>query len=113
MAEMFFHLQRGQPVFPSKLRFMCFERRGRTAATLSLPAPPDLAGLGFATARYGQLSYAKPVQEYPSTRQFAAAAHFLEFVRSTSPAPATPAPILFCSATESPLVPSPSPGTMA
>jgi len=79
LSEMYFHLLRGQPVFPSKLRFVLFELEVQTAATLSLPGLPDVAALGLDTSRYGQISYAERVQEYPSTQQLAEAAQFLDF----------------------------------
>jgi hypothetical protein len=79
LCEMYFHLLRGQPVFPSKLRFTLFELEVQTAATLSLPGLPNLTALGLDISRYSQLSYAERVQEYPSTQQLGEAAHFLDF----------------------------------
>jgi len=78
MAEMYFHLLRGQPVFPSKVRYMLYELKVELSATLKLTTMSDLAALGLDVSRFGQLSYAERVQEYPRTQQIAEVAHFLD-----------------------------------
>ncbi len=78
IAEMYFHLLRGQPIVPSKVRFSLHELRVELSGTLHLPTLPDLAALGLDTSRYGQLSYDERVQEYPRTQEIAEVAHFLD-----------------------------------
>lgn len=77
LAEMFFHLGRGQPVFPSKLRFSLHELSVSLAAVPRLAALDDLAALGLDAARFGQLSYNGRAAEYPRSQEIAEAAHFL------------------------------------
>jgi hypothetical protein len=78
VAEMYFHLLRGQPVFPSRLRYRLYELKVELSAALALPALSDLAAIGLDTSRYGQLSYAERAQEYPRTQEIGEAAHFLD-----------------------------------
>jgi RES domain-containing protein len=78
IAEMYFHLLRGQPVFPSKVRFTLYELKVRLAETMHLPSLPDLAKLELDTSRFGQLSYVERTQEYPRTQEIAEVAHFLD-----------------------------------
>jgi RES domain len=77
LAEMYFHLMRGQPVFPSKLRFNLFELKLDLKAVLPFPALDDLKALGLDTRRYGQLDYANRHEEYPTTQQIGEIASFL------------------------------------
>jgi RES domain-containing protein len=79
LAETHFHLMRGQPVFPSKLRFALHELSVSISDAVDLAALDDLAALGLDTKRYGQLAYEARTQEYPSSQQIAEAAHFLDF----------------------------------
>jgi len=78
LAEMYFHLLRGQPVFPSKVRYTLHELSVSLAAILRFADLTALAALGVDTARYGQLSYAGRVQEYPRTQEVGEVAHFLD-----------------------------------
>jgi RES domain-containing protein len=78
IAEMHFHLLRGQPVFPSRARFKLYELRVALNAAMRLPTLPELASLGLDTGRYGQLAYAGRMAEYPRTQQIAEVAHFLD-----------------------------------
>jgi hypothetical protein len=78
IAEMDFHLLRGQPVFPSKVRYRLHELKVELSATLQLETLPDLAALCLDTSRYGQLSYIERNQEYPRTQDIAEVAHFLD-----------------------------------
>ena len=79
IAEMYFHLMRGQPVFPSKLRYTLHELTVGLSGTLHLPTLPELAAVGLDVSRYGQLSYVERTQEYPNTQEIAEVAHFLDF----------------------------------
>ena len=78
LAEIYFHLLRGQPVFPTRVRYVLFELKVTLAATLQFPKLADLAKLELETSRYGQLSYADRTQEYPRTQDIGEVAHFLD-----------------------------------
>jgi hypothetical protein len=78
-AELYFHLSRGQPVIPSRVTYRLFELQVRVERALHLRDLDALARLGLETARYGALSYADRVQEYPRTQEIAETAHFLGF----------------------------------
>ncbi|WP_172327980.1 RES family NAD+ phosphorylase [Mangrovicoccus sp. HB161399] len=79
LEEMRFHLMRGQPVMPSKVRYS-MHRIGlvleRALRFLDLAA---LAAAGLRTESYGRLSYAGRQAEYPRTQEIGEAAHFLDF----------------------------------
>ncbi|GKY89448.1 RES family NAD+ phosphorylase [Sinisalibacter aestuarii] len=77
VAEMYFHLKRGQPVFPSQVRYRLHELDIELDATLDLSDLATIAALGVNTASYGQLSYAERADEYPRCQEVAEAAHFL------------------------------------
>ncbi len=79
LAEMHFHLGRGQPVFPSKVRYHLHEVQAALTKALKLADLAALAKLGLDTARYGQLSYQDKAGEYPRSQDIGEAAHFLEF----------------------------------
>lgn len=113
LCEMYFHLLRGQPVFPSKLRFTLFELEVQTAATLSLPGLPDLTALGWtfrATASFPMPNGCKNIHPRNS---LAKRRIFWISIPSTSPVPATPAKTSSYSAPASPQTPSRSPTTTA
>lgn len=78
LAEMYFHLLRGQPVFPSKLRFKLYELRVELSQVLDLARIDALTALGLDPARYGQLSYDERTAEYPRSQEIAEVAHFLD-----------------------------------
>lgn len=77
LAEMHFHLSRGQPVFPTKLRFGLHELRVELKEVLDFPAAADLLALGLDASLYGQALYENRQIEYPRTQDIAEAAHFL------------------------------------
>ena len=79
LAEMHFHLGRGQPVFPSKVRYHLHEVQTALSKALKLVDLAALAKLGLDMARYGQLSYQDKAGEYPRSQDIGEAAHFLEF----------------------------------
>lgn len=79
IAEMFFHLRRGQPVFPSKVRFELHELTVRFDRLLDLSDREAVARLGVDMARYGRLTYGRHNTEYPRTQEIGEVAHFLEF----------------------------------
>lgn len=79
LAEMHFHLKRGQPIFPSRVRYELHEMSLSMEAALKLLNLEDLARLGVAEDTYGRLSYQEKDAEYPRTQDIAEVAHFLEF----------------------------------
>jgi RES domain-containing protein len=79
LAEMFFHLGRGQPVFPSQVRYELNELSVALERALRLVDLAALAQLGLDTGRYGQISYESRTDEYPRSQDIAEVAHFLEF----------------------------------
>ncbi|MEX0921406.1 MAG: RES family NAD+ phosphorylase [Rhodovibrionaceae bacterium] len=78
-AEMYFHLLRGQPVFPSKVRYGLHELKVALRRCLKLLDVSALGALGVKVERFGALSYARREAEYPTTREVGEAAHFLEY----------------------------------
>lgn len=78
LSEMYFHLLRGQPVFPSKIRYVLHELHVSLKEVISLPTLADLQAIGLDTSTYGQLLYAERQLEYPRTQEIAEVAHFLE-----------------------------------
>jgi RES domain-containing protein len=79
IAEMHFHLSRGQPIFPTKVRYHVHELNVTLEHALHIPNLRSLASLGLDTSRYGQLSYHEREQEYLRTHEIAEVAHFLDF----------------------------------
>ncbi|HUZ67975.1 MAG TPA: RES family NAD+ phosphorylase, partial [Beijerinckiaceae bacterium] len=68
IAEMYFHLLRGQPLFPSMVRYTLHELKVELSEAMPLPTLSDLASIALDTSRYGQLSYLERTQEYPRTQ---------------------------------------------
>ena len=79
IAEMYFHLTRGQPVVPSRVRYRTFELSISLSRMLKLPNLDHLAGLGFDVRTFGRLSHDDRAHEYPRTQDIAETAHFLEY----------------------------------
>lgn len=79
LAEIYFHLERGQPVFPSQMEFRLYELEAVLSKALTLADMASLEALGVETATYGSLEYALREDEYRRTQEIAEAAHFLDF----------------------------------
>jgi RES domain-containing protein len=79
VAELHYHLSRGQSVFPSKMQFRRFEIRVKLSRSLRLADMTALQGLGLDSARYGAMKYDEKQEEYPRTQEIAEIAHFLNF----------------------------------
>jgi RES domain-containing protein len=79
LAEIYFHLSRGQPIIPSKVAYRLYELRVAVQRTLVLADLAAVAELGVDTARYGALSYVERLQEYPRPQEIAETAHFVGF----------------------------------
>ena len=76
LAEMSFHIRRGQPVAPSRVRFSLHEVRVRLENALNLSGREALEELGLDMTTYGQMSYVGRTAEYPRTQEIAEVAHF-------------------------------------
>lgn len=72
IAEIHFHLNRGQSVFPSRMRHDLFELKVKVQQTLVLADMDQLRRLGVEDSRYRELLYTR-------TQEIAAAAAFLGF----------------------------------
>lgn len=72
IAEVHFHLSRGQPVFPSRMRHDLHELWIRTTRTLILPNMASLVRLRVEEDRYQEILYTR-------TQEIASAAAFLGF----------------------------------
>jgi RES domain-containing protein len=72
VAEIHFHLNRGQSVFPSRMRHNLFELKVTARQTLVLADMDQLRRLGVEDGRYRELLYTR-------TQEIAAAAAFLGF----------------------------------
>lgn len=79
LAEMRFHLMRGQPVMPSRVKYNLFEVGIALRRALKLLDLAALQKVGLDTARYGQLSYEEKHAEYPRSQDIGEAAHFLDY----------------------------------
>lgn len=79
LAEMKFHLMRGQPVMPSRVVYNLFEIDLALERTLRLLDLAALQKVGLDTSRYGQLSYQEKDAEYPRSQDIGEAAHFLDY----------------------------------
>jgi RES domain-containing protein len=79
LAESWFHLSRGQPVLPSKIRKRIHRIAARLDRVLDLSTGDKLSSLGVNMAQYGRLSYVQRAQEYPAPQQIAEVAFFYEY----------------------------------
>jgi RES domain-containing protein len=77
VAEVNFHLARGQPLFPSQMEFRLFELDVRLLQAITLPNRDSLANLGIDMSNYGSLGYARKEEEYAISQMTGEAAHFL------------------------------------
>lgn len=75
-AELYFHLSRGQPVIPSRVRHALHELHVSLDACLRIASLEVLAAIGLKTGTFGQLSYRERQREYPRTQEIAEAAQF-------------------------------------
>jgi RES domain-containing protein len=78
IAEMYFHLLRGHPVFPSRVAFRLHELAVDLPSVLDLADSTRLTALGVDMRRFGQLSYQERNSEYPRTQEVAEVAYFLD-----------------------------------
>lgn len=76
IAEIYFHLMRGQPVFPSKVRFQLYEIHVEPLNAIKLDLTL-LEKLGVTAENYGRLNYLRRQSEYARTQEISEVAHFL------------------------------------
>lgn len=76
-AEVYYHLTRAQPVFPSALKIHLHELRADCHRVFVFESPGVLAAFGIDPTTYGTSDYARLQAEYSVTQQIGEAAHFL------------------------------------
>lgn len=76
LAEMYFHLSKGQPVFPSRVAYRLFELEIVVASCVTIADMDALEALGVKTGTFGRLSYEERQGEYPRTQEVGEASHF-------------------------------------
>lgn len=79
LAEMYFHIMRGQPVFPSEMVFHLFELHVALGRALRLADMAALEKFGVEAGSYGALGFSRKQEEYRRLQEIAEAAHFLDF----------------------------------
>jgi RES domain-containing protein len=78
VAELHFHLMRGQPVMPSQVRYRLFELEIVLERALHSADLDALAAVGLRTDLFGRLSWADKAAECPRSQDIAEVAHFLD-----------------------------------
>jgi RES domain-containing protein len=76
-AEVYYHLTRSQPVYPSSLHIHLHEIEVDFQRVIKFNTLADLASFGVDAANFGTTSYAHLQAEYSVTQQVGEAAHFL------------------------------------
>lgn len=77
LAEMRFHLSRGQPVIPSKIRYRLHELEVHVNGVLDITDKELLNGIGVDIRTFGKLPYLDRHGEYEACQKIAEAVHFL------------------------------------
>ena len=77
IEERRFHLFRGQPFPPSRVRYELFELHVTLSAVISFDELSALQSIGMDTSGYGAVSYDRKDVEYPKSQQIAEACFFL------------------------------------
>ena len=76
VEERRFHLYKGQPIPPSKLKYELYELEVELERVVELPDLTALQSIGMDTSGYGRASYANKDSEYPSSQLIAEACFF-------------------------------------
>lgn len=76
-AEVYYHLTRSQPVYPSSLKMHLHELSADLQKVLKFETMETLAPFGIDPNTYGSTDYAKLQAEYSVTQQIGEAAYFL------------------------------------
>lgn len=80
LAEMYFHLVRGQPVIPSKPEWRLYQLDVMLSRALRLADMASLDALDIDTSSYGSPDYGRRRDDqHRTTQEVAEAAHFLDF----------------------------------
>lgn len=79
LAEMHFHLRKGQPVIPPKIRYRLHELQSNLENVLDLSDRSLLTDLGVDMAKFGQMTYVNKDHEYVRTQIIGETANFLGF----------------------------------
>ncbi len=79
LEEMRFHLMRGQPVIPSRVKYRMFQVDLALERALQFLDLAALGEVGLKTDTFGRLSYQQKNDEYPRTQEIGEVAHFLDF----------------------------------
>lgn len=79
LEEMRFHLMRGQPVIPSRVKYRMFQVDLALERALQFLDLAALGEVGLKTETFGRLSYQQKNDEYPRTQEIGEVAHFLDF----------------------------------
>lgn len=79
LEEMRFHLMRGQPVMPSRVRYRMFEVDLALERALQFLDLAAFGEVGLKTETFGRLPYQQKNDEYPRTQEIGEVAHFLDF----------------------------------
>lgn len=77
VEERRFHLFRGQPFPPSKVRYELFELHVQLTSVISFNDQDALRSIGMDTSGYGAASYTDKELEYPRSQNIAEACFFL------------------------------------
>jgi RES domain-containing protein len=77
LAEMRFHLSRGQPVVPSKIRYRLHELLVKVDDVIDLTDHSLLTELGIDMLQFGKFPYVDRAGEYEACQKVAEAVHFL------------------------------------
>jgi len=79
LAEIHFHLRRGQPVIPTKTVFRLYELQLKLENVLDLSDHNLLSDLGVDMTKFGQMTFVNKDHEYVRTQEIGEAANFLDF----------------------------------
>ena len=77
LAEMKFHVSRGQPIIPSKIKYRLHELNVRLNGVLDLTTTALLESLKVNLASFGKLPYLDRHSEYEACQKIAETVHFL------------------------------------
>lgn len=77
IEERRFHLYQGQPIPPSRVRYLLFELEVSLSSVMHFNSLEDLAAIGLDVGSFGQLSYIEKHREYPRSQEIAEACSFL------------------------------------
>ncbi len=99
VEERRFHLYRGQPIVPSRVRYELFELRVSLEAVMRFGSLDDLKDLQLDVRNYGRLSYSNRSREYLRSQEIAEACAFLGADGILVPSARTPESnnlVIFC-----------------